>query len=261
MNYALITGASKGIGKALTEELASRGFGVLLVARSEEMLDKLSMDISKKYNVPAHSLALDLSQSQASVSILNWCTQGNYSVSLLINNAGYGLWGSFRKLGIKDQLNMMQLNMAAMVDLTYCMIPLLIKNGPAYILNVASTTAYQPVPTLTVYAATKSFVVSFSHGLRYEMRNSQISVNWLSPGSTDTDFMDRAGMEAMKQTAKKFNMSPEKVAQIAVDQLFKKKGEIIPGRLNWWSSKLANILPSELSTKIAADIYEKHLPT
>lgn len=257
MKYALITGASKGIGKAMAWELAARKYNVLLVSRSENLLQTVGAEIKKKYSVEVDTLALDLSEPDAPAKIKTWCLTNNYAVSVLVNNAGYGLWGNFDSISLEEQLNMMTLNMQSLVRLSYEMLPVLKKESRSYILNVSSTAAYQAVPTLSIYAATKSFVLLFTRGLRRELFGSSVSVTCLSPGATSTEFMDRAGMdESLKVKAKKFEMSPEAVAKIAIRGMFAGKAEIIPGFTNYLSAQLASMVPKNLTEKIAAGIYK-----
>jgi short-subunit dehydrogenase len=150
---------------------------------------------------------------------------------------------------------MISLNVNTLAGLSHRMIPYLRKKTPSYILNVASTAAYQAVPTMTTYAATKAFVVLFSRGLRWELKGSGISVSCLSPGATSTGFIDRAGMEVLKERAEKFSMTPEAVARIAIRELFNGKAEIIPGFVNWISVKFTYFLPKYIVEKIAAGLY------
>ena len=144
MGYALITGASKGIGKAIAEELAARNFNVLLVARSEEALRENAKFISEKYHVKADYLAADLSLSDSADSIYQWCTEKNYTVQILVNNAGYGLSGPFEKYPAGENTNMMQLNMLVPVMLCQLFLPTLRSQPKAYILNIASSAAFNP---------------------------------------------------------------------------------------------------------------------
>src|SRR6478609_3963606 len=256
MSYALITGASKGIGKALAWELASKGYNLLLIARSENLLQEVSEEIKKKHSVSVDYFPADLGKSDSALKIKTWCQDKNYSVSILVNNAGYALWGNFEKLSLQDQTDMMTLNMQAVVNLSYEMLPILRKEKQAYILNVSSTTAYQGIPTLSVYAASKVFVLLFTRGLRQELIDTNVSVSCLSPGTTKSEFMDRAGMEALKPMAEKFEMSAEAVAKIAVKGMFAKKAEIIPGATNYIVAKLTSLVPKALTEKIAAGIYK-----
>lgn len=257
MNHALITGASKGIGKEMAYELAKLKINLVLVARSGDVLQKITDELAGKYAIDVKTLALDLSQQNAAQQVFDFCIKNNLNITILINNAGYGLWGNFEKLSLDEQNNMMQLNMTLVVNLCHLFIPELKKNKPAYIMNVCSTAAYQAVAYLSVYAATKAFVLFFTRGLRHELINEGISVTCLSPGSTDTGFVARARMnERLKKTADKFNMKPEQVAKIAIAGMFNKKAEIIPGFTNLVSAKAVGLMPKSLSENIAKKIYK-----
>lgn len=165
MNYALITGASKGIGKAIAEELASRKINVLLVARNGQLLQQNVIDIEKKYGVTAKHLAIDLAEKNAAQQVFDWCVHNNYLVNILINNAGYGLSGAIEKYPLQEHNAMMQVNMNVVVDLTYLFLPML-KQQPSFIVNISSGAAYQAIPGLNIYAATKAFALSVSRGGR-----------------------------------------------------------------------------------------------
>ena len=255
MKQAVVTGASKGLGKAFAHLLASQGYDLLLVARSEKILSKEVEEITQKFGVKATALPLDLSNPNSVASIITWCTKQNFNPSVLINNAGYACWGYFDKIGLEQHQQMMQVNMSTLVNLTYSLLPLLRKNEGSFILNVASTTAFQAVPTMSLYAASKAFVRSFSRGLRYELRNSNVSVTCLSPGPIATNFIEQAGMQVMQETAKKFEMSAEEVAKSGLRAMFNKKAECVPGFLNYLNVKLSFILPDALLEKVAGNIY------
>lgn len=255
-DFALITGASGGIGYYFAHELAKRKHNLILVARSENKLQKLATELKEKYSIACDYLPIDLSQPNASAQITSWCNSNQYEIDILINNAGYGLFGSFENQDLKDVTNMLQLNMNTLVELCHVFMPQLKSKSKAYILNVASTASYQAVPTLASYAASKAFVVLFTRGLRYELKNTNISVSCLSPGTTSTNFMNRAGMESLKERAEKFSMSAEVVAKIGIEGMLKGKAEIIPGFVNWFSAKLTGFVPKALTEKIAASLYE-----
>ncbi len=260
MAYALVTGASRGIGRALAVALAQRGYDLLLVARSEDQLRALAQEISEKHQHQSHLLALDLAASGAAETVAAWALAHTKELAVLVNNAGYGLWGRFEQLDLAAQQNMLQLNMLLPVALTHALLPALRQQPKAYILNVASTAAYQAVPSLTLYAASKAFLLSFSRGLRYELKDTPVSVTCLSPGATTTAFADRAGMGAeLQKTAAKVSMTPGAVARIAVQALLAGEAEIIPGLVNKVSVGLASVVPKKLTEKIAAGIYEKYL--
>lgn len=257
MSYALITGASRGIGRAIAEELARRGYNVLLVARSEKALKESAARLREKYKVESDFLALDLTAVGAAQKIFSWCEEKKYAIHILINNAGYGLSGPFEKYELTDHLDMMRLNMRVPVELCKLFLPVLRNQPSSHILNIASTAAYQAVPNLSLYSATKAFILTFSRGLRQELRGSSVSVTCISPGSTDTDFVVRAqiGEKGLK-TASKVNMTPEAVAKIAVNAMLTGKAEVITGLINKLGALMVWLLPKGLVERTAMKIYE-----
>ncbi len=257
MSLALITGASKGIGKAIAEELAKRKYNLLLVARSEESLQNAASEFKEKYKVEVDYLAIDLSLPQSPEKVFTWCREKNYTVSVLVNNAGYGLSGLFDKYSVAENTNMIQLNIVALVQLCQLFLPQLKQQTKSYILNIASSAAYQAVPYLSVYSASKSFVLSFSRGLRQELKKTSVSVTCISPGSTDTDFVVRAqiGEKGLK-TAKKVNMQTPEVAKIAVDGMFAGKAEVVVGLINKLGAFAAWLMPKAFIETTAMKIYE-----
>ena len=257
MSYALVTGSSKGIGKAIAESLAKRKYNVLLVARSEKLLRELAKDIREKYEVDTQWLALDLSEPTAAADVKNWVSHNNFQVSILINNAGYGLWGNFHELTLDDQNNMLRLNVFTLVDLTYLMIPVLMLQPKSYILNTGSLAGYQAMATLNLYAASKALVNTFTRALKYELKDTSISVSLLSPGSVRTNFIERAGMHHLQKMSEKISMDPEEIAAIAVKGMFNEKKEIVPGFINRFSAAMVKILPKSLIENLAASAYKK----
>jgi short-subunit dehydrogenase len=255
--YALVTGASKGIGRSIALHLAKKGYPVLLVARAEDELKVLAHEISNQYQVQAHWLSLDLSENDAAERVAFWCSDNSYPISILINNAGYGLWGNFDSVNIDEQLNMINLNINTLIKLAHTFINTLKQQPQAYILNIASTAAYQAVPTLAVYSATKAFVLSFSRALRYELKDSTVAVSCLCPGPTDTGFAHRAGLDALADLAAKFNMQPDEVAALGLKGMFRKKAEIVPGFLNKVSAAAGRHLNKALIEKITGDLYKR----
>jgi short-subunit dehydrogenase len=257
MQYALITGASKGIGRAIAEELASRGHHVLLVARSGSLLREVADQLAEKYKIQADCLAIDLSDTNAPLQVISWIREKGYDINILVNNAGYGLSGNFEQYSIEDHRAMMQVNMSVPLELTGMLLPDLKKQTRGYILNIASAAAYQAVPGLTAYAATKSFLLSFSRGLQYELRKTNVSVTVVSPGGTDTDFANRAKVAGKAVKAgEKLNMTPNAVAKLAVNAMFARKTEIIAGFINKLGAFFVWLLPKKLAEKTAAGLYE-----
>jgi len=145
MGYALITGASKGIGKAIAEELASRKLNLLLVARSQALLESVSKEITDKYKVQVDYFSIDLSSPDAAQKVFNWCIEKKYSIEVLVNNAGYGLSGPFEKYTVAENTNMMQVNMMAPVQLCQLFLPVLKEQQKGYILNIASCSIFKCV--------------------------------------------------------------------------------------------------------------------
>ncbi|MEZ2441029.1 SDR family NAD(P)-dependent oxidoreductase [Chitinophaga sp. RCC_12] len=257
MSYALITGAAKGIGKAIAAQLAERNYHLLLVDIDEKSLAATAETLAAQYHVNVHTLHQDLSAPDALSNVTGWSSTWHHSLTVVVNNAGYGINGPFEQLTLQEQFNIIDVNIRAQVGLSYAYIPVLRQFSKAYLLNLASTTAYQTVPYLNIYASSKAFALSFTRGLRYELRHSPISVSALSPGSTDTDFVNRARMgDYTRNVANRFNMTPEKVAKIAIDGLFKGKAEIIPGFTNKLNAWLPKFFPKLFVEKIAAGIYE-----
>lgn len=254
--YALITGASKGLGKAIATELAKKGYNLLLIARSENELATLAESLADDFGISTAFFAIDLSIENAPLLVQNWINEHNFEISILVNNAGYGIWGNFNSLSLSDQLEMCRLNMDTVVKLSHQLIPLLSRHKKAYILNVSSTAAYQAVPTLALYSATKAFILSFTRALRFELQKSPISVTCLSPGPIDTGFAHRAGLDAFSKMAEKFNMKPEEVAKISIKGLFAGKSEIVPGLSNLISVYANRVLPKSFIEKMAAGIYK-----
>ncbi|MEP6675297.1 MAG: SDR family oxidoreductase [Ferruginibacter sp.] len=255
MTYALVTGASKGIGKAIAFSLAKKKFNILLVARSEDLLKVIAADIKKEFTVAVDYLVVDLSVSTAASQVFEWCNKNNYQVNALINNAGYGLSGTFEKYDAAAYLNMMQLNMGTLISMTHIFLPML-KKQSSYILNIASTAAYQSVPGLGVYAATKSFVLSFSRSLNIELKNTSVSVTCVSPGGTNTDFGIRADISGKATSmAQKVNMIAEDVAEKAVRAMLNKRTEVIIGTINKIGAFAAWLAPKKLAEYGAAKIY------
>ena len=257
MKYALVTGASKGIGRSIAIDLAQRGISLLLVARSAALLEALRDEITQQYRVEAAFFAVDLSQSGAVEQLTAWIQSNGYVVHMLVNNAGYGHSGSFGDYGVEEYAQMMRVNMEVPVLLTRALLPSMLQLPRAYVLNIASSAAYQAVPGLTVYAATKSFLLQFSRGLAYELRKTPVTVTVVSPGGTATDFAERAKVsEKAVRAGEKMNMTPEEVARQAVDAMMKGKTEHITGWVNRLGAALAWLMPRKLSESVAAGIYE-----
>jgi short-subunit dehydrogenase len=257
MKHALVTGAAKGIGKAIAEELAKRGYHLLLTDIDEINLLKTEAEFNSRFSQTTEILHLDLTRPDAIDMLWFWTLPFHNSLSVVVSNAGYGLNGAFSSISLREQLNLIDLNIKAQLKIDHAYIPVMKQFPRAYLLNVGSTTSYQSVPFLAAYAASKAFVLSFTRSLRYELRHTGISVSCLSPGSTDTDFVNRARMsDRIKRTADKFNMTPQQVGIIAVKGLFSGKVEIVPGFINKLNAWLPKFFPKAFVERIAGNIYE-----
>ncbi|MES2774273.1 MAG: SDR family oxidoreductase [Bacteroidota bacterium] len=257
MSYALVTGASKGIGRAIAISLAKRNCDLILIARSKDLLEQLAAELVAEYKVKVQCFTIDLCLPTAADQILDWCQQNNFTINILVNNAGYGLAGVFENHDWPKHRDLMTVNMNMPVQMIHVFLPMLRKQPQSYILNIVSTTAYQALPKLALYAASKVFLLNFTRALQFELKNTNVSVTAVSPGSTDTNFVKSAemGPKAAKNAAK-FNMTAEAVAEIAVKAMFNKKVEVITGFSNKFAAFMAWLLPKRFIEKTAAGFYD-----
>src|SRR5712692_3888982 len=231
MNTTLITGASSGIGEAFARKLATRGHNLLLVARSEDKLINLCNELGRINGTRAQYVALDLSEPEAPARLFEDTRKRDLRIDFLINNAGFGSLGDFTKLDLARELNMINLNVRALVDLTNRFLVPMRERKNGTIINVASTAGFQPVPFMATYAATKAFVLSFSEALWEENRPYGIKVMALCPGVTNTNFFAAAHMQKppgrVAQTA-------EDVVDTALRGLKRGRSHIISGVTNYF---------------------------
>lgn len=258
MNYALITGSSKGIGREMALCLAHRNYNLLLVARSQPLLEELARDLSSRYGVQVRVLVKDLAVAGAAREITDWVDQNQYPVTVLINNAGYGLWGNFDQISWEQQEEMLRVNVLFVLELTHRMIPrLAAREGKKYILNVGSMAGFMALPTLDLYSASKSLINNFTRGLSWELAGSGISVSLLAPGAVRTNFIARSGMDHMASSSEKVSMNPDQVAVQAINGMFQGKREIIPGLGNRLGGLAIRKLPRVWTEKLMASQYRK----
>lgn len=248
MNTTLITGASSGIGEAFARRLAGLGRNVLLVARSEEKLVTLCNELGRTNRIRAQYVALDLSKPDSPQRLFDEAEKRGLVVDMLINNAGFGSMGEFTKLDLARELNMVDLNIKALVELTYrFLIPMRARKQGA-IINVASTAAFQPVPYMATYAATKAFVLSFSEALWEENRPHGVQVMALCPGVTDTNFFEAA--RGHKPPARAAQTADE-VVETALRGLRSGKGHVVSGWTNLLMVEVERFVPRSLVVRIA----------
>jgi short-subunit dehydrogenase len=251
MNTTLITGASTGIGEAFARRFASLGRNVLLVARSEDKLVALCNELGRISGVRATYLALDLSSEGAAAQLFDETQKRGLEIDMLINNAGFGSMGDFARLDPARELEMIDLNIKALVDLTYRFLLPMRERKRGTIINVASTAGFQPVPFMATYAASKAFVLSFSEALWEENRPYGIQVIALCPGVTETNFFEAAKMD---RPPRRIAQSPEEVVDTAVRALKKKKGHIVSGWTNFLIVEAERFLPRSLIVRLTGKV-------
>jgi uncharacterized protein len=195
---ALVTGASSGIGLELARCFAKDGYDLVLVARTAGRLEEAASGIAREFGVSAVPIAADLSLPQAGEQLVRELGERGLTVDVLVNDAGYAASGAFDKLDLQTQLNIIDLNVRALVELTHRFLPHMLKNGRGGVLNIASIGAFQPGPYLAVYCATKAFVMSFTEALREETRGTGVHITCFCPGITETAFYKRAGAENIR---------------------------------------------------------------
>jgi|YNPMSStandDraft_1061717.scaffolds.fasta_scaffold00860_14 short-subunit dehydrogenase len=252
MKTVLITGASFGIGYELAKIFANEKYNLVLTARNKERLNKIESELKLKNNIYIKTLVKDLSHPSAPQEIFDELINDRIEIDVLINNAGFGLLGPFTDLSLRDQIDMIQVNITSLVHLTGLLLPSMINRGSGKIMNVASTAAFQPGPNMAVYYATKSFVLSFSKALYKELKNKNIIVTVLCPGPTKTEFQKRARMENINLERSKLlpYMSAEEVAIAGYKGLMSGKRVVIPGFMNKLGTKIVKFSPESLLLKV-----------
>ena len=250
MNTTLITGASSGIGEAFARKLAARGRNVLLVARSEDKLIALCNELGRLTSIRAQYVALDLQQPDAPLQLFEETKKRELEVEMLINNAGFGSMGDFAKLDLNRELEMIQLNVRSVVELTHRFLGPMRERRRGTIINVASTAGFQPVPYMATYAATKAFVLSFSEALWDENRVHGVHVMALCPGVTETNFFEAAGID---RPPMRTVQTPEEVVETALRALNRKKSLVISGWANWFVVEAERFVPRSAVVKVAGN--------
>ncbi len=245
----LITGASAGLGEEFAYQLAQQGFSLLLVARRKEKLRQIQQQILAKHpELNVFYLAADLTQQESAQQIVTYIESQSLLLSGLINNAGFGQRGSFSEIALTRQMEMLQVNINSLVSLTHLAIPLLKQQANSFIINVASTAAFQAGPNLATYYASKAFVLSFSQALHEELKGQGVRVSTLCPGATNTDFIQLAEMP--QSTLFKLRvMEKQPVVRYALAK--SNKAVVIPGWLNKLSVFFVHLIPAAFARKLA----------
>ncbi|MDX8289758.1 SDR family oxidoreductase [Metabacillus indicus] len=253
MKTVLITGASDGIGKELAYKYAQDGYRLVLAARSEGKLQKLAEELKP---APVIVKRKDLSDMNQVRELYEELKAESVCVDVLVNNAGFGLYGEFVRTSAEEELNMIDLNIKSITLLAKLFAPDMAERGSGHILNVASTAAFQPGPLMAVYYATKAYVLSFSEAIENELKGTGVSVSVLCPGPTKTGFSDRANLGQSK-LFKSGVMDVKEVADAAYKGLHKKKTVIIPGLKNKMLAAAVRFMPRKTVTGVVRKTQER----
>lgn len=238
-SYALITGASSGLGLALAEALARRGRNLILVARRRDALESIASELAQRFGVQVRFRLCDLSEPLQISGLLLELEEGDWRIDLLVNNAGLGCAGPFLEQDWMRELEQLEVNVLALTRLCHALGKRMALQGGGQILNIASVAAFQPGPWMSSYYASKAYVLHFSEGLREELRHYGVRVSVLCPGPTRTAFFRNARIDASRLERSKLMMSAEEVALIAVRGLERNRAIIVPN----WRNRLLATLP------------------
>jgi short-subunit dehydrogenase len=253
---ALVTGASNGIGYELTKLLAQDGYDLVLVARSESKLQQMAQELRALHGVAVKVIAKDLGLPSAPQEIFAELQAASVHVDLLVNNAGYGMYGYFAETDLAEDLGMIQLNITALTHLTKLFLPGMIAKRQGKIMNVASTAAFQPGPLMAVYYATKAYVLSFSEALANEVEAQGITVSAFCPGPTSTGFGERAQLGQSKLFESGV-MDAASVARIGYAGWQKGQTVIVPGFKNQMLASSVRFMPRKTVVKVVRKVQDK----
>jgi short-subunit dehydrogenase len=248
--HALVTGASSGLGVDFARELARRGAGLTLVARREDRLRALARELADDHGVDAHVVVVDLNDADAPDRLLADTRARGRPVDVLVNNAGFGLYGPFSELDWERERAMLELDVIVPVHLTKLFLPGMLERRRGWVLNIASIGAYQPSPLYASYSAAKSFILNFTEALSYELRGSGVRATALSPGIVATEFLQVSGQQATRYQRMTMMDSPT-VARLGIDAMLRGRPSLVPGRLNAASVWANRLVPRRVSAALA----------
>lgn len=240
---ALITGASSGIGYELAKCFAHDGISLVLVARREESLRAVQHELEHAYGIAVAYQALDLSEPGQATALYEWCQRQDFPIHYLVNNAGYGDYGPVVQANAVVYENMLALNVTALTTLTTHFAQQMVARGQGHILNVGSLAAFQPVPQLAAYAASKSYVMHFTEALRAELRGTGVTATVLNPNVTKTGFVARAGMDKAAN-AQGRQADAAAVAAAGYRGMQQGKLNVVPGWRNQLLAFSTGLMPS-----------------
>ena len=253
---ALVTGASGGIGEDLARLFAEDGHDLVLVARSRDRLARIGEELSAGHGVSARVIASDLARPESPREIYDELERAGVRVDALVNNAGFGSYGLFAETDPQRELGLLQVNVVALTHLTKLFLPAMLARKRGYVMNVASTAAFQPGPLMAVYYASKAYVLSFSEALANECEGTGVRVSALCPGPTETGFVAAAGMQQSK-LFERGAMTAREVAEAGYRGMLAGKAVVIPGFRNALLARAVGLAPRRLVTKAVRGIQER----
>lgn len=253
---ALITGASSGIGKALAQKFAQHDYDLVMIAEMENELAEAAEEVSDQYGVEVMDLARDLTKENAPRQIYDHLRERSIDINVLVNDAGVGQKEKFHETDIGKDLDMVRLNIEALLRMTKLFVKDMVNRGEGRILNMGSVAGFQPGPLMAVYHASKAFVNSFSEAIADELQGTGVTVTALCPGPTDTDFFDRADMENARILQEGTVMEPEEVAEAGYKALMDGERMTIPGMSNTLMTFSRRLIPKSMQAKANRKLYE-----
>lgn len=243
--WALITGATGGLGRAFAGSLARRGYDLVLTARNGDALEALAADLRSRHGGQVIVNVADLAEPEACLRLKQAIDARGIVIETLVANAGYGVQGRLVARPREAELGMVAVNVRALTDLTHLFASAMAERGGGHILLVASTAAYQPIPGYAVYAASKAYVLAFGHALHRELARRKVVVTVTCPGPTETPFWERAG-HRLNRMASAVLMTPDAVAEISLDALYAARSSVVPGLANRLITLSTRLLPRSL---------------
>ena len=249
-HWALVTGASSGLGTDFARELARLGCHLVLVARREERLNELAREVRDRHGVQVDVVALDLGTREGPGALHRRVQELGRPVDVLVNNAGFGVYGTHLEADWDRERGMLDLDIAALVHLTKLFAGDMVSRGFGRILQVASIAAYQPCPTYAAYGAAKSFVLHFGEAVNFELRGTGVSCTVLSPGVTRTEFFEVAG-QSLTWYQRLAMMQSEEVARTGIEAMVRGRSSVVPGLLNKFTTWSVRFLPRDLATALS----------
>lgn len=254
MPTTLITGASGGIGKVFAQELAANKNDLIIVARSEQKLNQLASQLQEQHKIKVEVIVKDLTEASATQEVFDAIQSKGIVVDTLINNAGFGDYGEFADTDGERQIKMVQLNIIALMDLTHKFLPQMRQRRAGNIINISSIAAFQPIPYISVYAATKAFVLSFSEALWAENRQYGVRVLVACPGPTETNFFNEANFPTSLAAKNNKLSTPEEVVRDTLKALAEDKSTVVSGNT---LSKIIVNMPRFLPRETLVNILEQ----